>query len=640
MTIGDTYTISPTMVNSFHATFDRRRNNRASASNLFSPADLGVNMFINVPNYTQLSVSSYSGGGFNVGCGTCAFANFNINTYQLADDFTIIHGNHQIAFGFDGRKDQFNSFNHQQSNGQFTFGGATSGDGLADLLIGRFSNLTDGNVISDYLRQTVMAAYVQDAFKPTSHLTINFGVRWEPSVPAYDKFGRGNQFSYPLFLQGWHSSVYPTAPAGLIFTGDQREQVRQGAHGIALGDLLAPAGHRLGSQGRRQTDHARVLRPDARYHRALLSRALDHQCALCIFTYSDQRAVLRSVPDLRAERQDWRPVPGRRRVPRGRSLHQRSGNLKVTYMMQWNLSYQRQVAKDWLVTANYLGNASRHIWGSTDINYAIPTAGASTSNTNNRRLTYLLNPTHGQYYANIQQSDDGANGSYHGLLLKAEKRMAHHFTLLTTYTYSHCISTWDFAGELAGVLYQNPLNRAQGERGNCGYDHRHNFTTSLVASSAGLGSGAARLITKDWQVSPIVSLFTGNPIQITDGKDISLSGQGLDRPNVILPDQVYASPKSVGAVLEPGRISMRRLQRRLHGLQRSVRQSRTQLPLRTRPEKFRHRREPAIPVHRALEAGVPFRLLQHPEPRQLEQSRRPASPAARSAKSSASALRG
>ena len=182
MTIGDNYTLSPTMVNSFHATFDRRRNNRASASNLFSPTDLGVNMYINYPNYTQLSVSSYSGGGFNVGCGTCAFANFNINTYQVADDFTIMRGKHQIAVGFDGRKDQFNSFNHQQSNGQFTFGGATTGDGLADLLLGKFSNLTDGNVISDYLRQTVMAMYVQDAFKPTPHVSINFGVRWEPSI--------------------------------------------------------------------------------------------------------------------------------------------------------------------------------------------------------------------------------------------------------------------------------------------------------------------------------------------------------------------------------------------------------------------------------------------------------------------------
>ena len=156
-------------------------------------------MFINVPNYTQLSVSGYSGGGFNVGCGTCALANFDINTYQVADDFTLIRGKHQIAFGFDGRKDQFNSYNNQQSNGQFTFNGGISGDGLADLLIGRFDGspgLTDGNVISDYLRQTVIAGYVQDAFRPTSHLSINLGVRWEPSVPAYDKYGRGNQFSY------------------------------------------------------------------------------------------------------------------------------------------------------------------------------------------------------------------------------------------------------------------------------------------------------------------------------------------------------------------------------------------------------------------------------------------------------------
>ena len=551
MTIGDTYTISPTMVNSFHATFDRRRNNRASASNLFSPADLGVNMFINVPNYTQLSVSSYSGGGFNVGCGTCAFANFNINTYQLADDFTIIHGNHQIAFGFDGRKDQFNSFNHQQSNGQFTFGGATSGDGLADLLIGRFSNLTDGNVISDYLRQTVVAAYVQDAFKPTSHLTINFGVRWEPSVPAYDKFGRGNQFSYPLFLQGWHSSVYPTAPAGLIFTGDSENK-----YGKALtASHWATFSPRLGIVWDPKGDGKQTLRA---------SFGLMHDTTELFYPerWTTNAPYVSSLTLTSGQFSDpfrtyvlngktGDPFPGAAVFPVGGAYISVPGDLKVTYMMQWNLSYQRQVAKDWLLTANYLGNASRHIWGSTDINYAIPTAGASTSNTNNRRLTYLLNPTLGQYYANIQQSDDGANGSYHGLLLKAEKRMAHHFTLLTTYTYSHCISTWDFAGELAGTLYQNPLNRAQGERGNCGYDHRHNFTTSLVASSAGLGRGAARLITKDWQVSPIVSLFTGNPIQITDGKDISLSGQGLDRPNVILPDQVYASPKSVGAYLNP-----------------------------------------------------------------------------------------
>ncbi len=88
MTMATPIPSARTALNSFHATFDRRRDNRASAANLFSPVDLGVNMFINHPNYTQLTVSSYSGGGFNIGCGTCALANFDINTYQVADDFT------------------------------------------------------------------------------------------------------------------------------------------------------------------------------------------------------------------------------------------------------------------------------------------------------------------------------------------------------------------------------------------------------------------------------------------------------------------------------------------------------------------------------------------------------------------------
>ena len=197
-----------------------------SASNLFSPKDLGVNMFINVPNYTQLTVSGYSGSGFNVGCGTCALANFDINTYQLADDFTSSAAStRSLSASMAARTSSTPTTTSSPTVSSHSTAGI-SGDGLADLLIGRFDGspgLTDGNVISDYLRQTVIAAYVQDAFRPTSHLTINLGVRWEPSVPAYDKYGRGNQFSYPLFLQSWHSSEYPHAPAGLIFSGDKAQ---------------------------------------------------------------------------------------------------------------------------------------------------------------------------------------------------------------------------------------------------------------------------------------------------------------------------------------------------------------------------------------------------------------------------------
>src|ERR1035437_442476 len=344
MTIGDTYTFSPTAVNSLHATFDRRRDNRSSASNLFSPADLGVNMFINVPNYTQLSVSAYSGGGFNVGCGTCALANFDINTYQLADDFTLIRGKHQIAVGFDGRKDQFNSYNNQQSNGQFTFGGATSGDGLADLLIGRFNGspgLTDGNVISDYLRQTVIAAYVQDAFRPTSHLSINVGLRWEPSVPAYDKYGRGNQFSYPLFLQNWHSSVFPSAPAGLIFTGDSENKYGKAltaAHWATfsprLGVVWDPNGD--GKQTIRASfslihDTTELFYPERWTTNAPYVSSL----SLTSGQFSNPFASY----TLNGKTGD--PFPGAAEFPTQGAYISVPGNMKVTYMMQWNVSYQR-----------------------------------------------------------------------------------------------------------------------------------------------------------------------------------------------------------------------------------------------------------------------------------------------------------
>jgi len=546
MTIGDTYSFSATAVNAFHATFDRRRDDRSSASSLFSPATLGVNMFINAPNYTQLTVSSYSGGGFAVGCGTCALADFNINTYQLADDFTLIRGRHQFGFGFDGRKDQFNSYNYQQANGQWTFNGSFSGDGLADLLTGRFSGLTDGNVISDYLRQTVMAAYAQDAFHATSHLSFNFGVRWEPSVPSYDKYGRGNQFSWPLFLQGWHSSEYPNAPAGLIFSGDTAQDPNGKAFTASHWATFSP---RLGLVWDPKGDGKQTIRASFNLmhdttelfypERWTTNSPYVSSISLTSGQFSNPFANY----TLNGKTGD--PFPGASVFPTQGTYVSIPPDLKVTYMMEWNLSYQRQIANNWVVKANYLGNASRHIWGSIDVNYAIPIAGATTSNTNNRRLTYLTNPTLGQYYADIQQTDDGANAEYHGLFLTVNHQFAHNFTWLTNYTWSHCTSSWDFAGELAGVVYQNPLNRQTGERGNCGYDHRQNFITSLVAMSPGFGTGVTRMLTKNWQVSPIINLFTGNPIQLSDGgKDISLSGQGLDRPNVIAPDEVHSPPAS------------------------------------------------------------------------------------------------
>jgi hypothetical protein len=66
-----------------------------------------------------------------------------------------------------------------------------------------------------------------------------------------------------------------------------------------------------------------------------------------------------------------------------------------------------------------------------------------------------------------------------------------------------------------------------------------NFVNSIVATSPSFGTGFTKALTSGWQISPIFTAYTGQPFTVTDnGKDVSLTGQLQDRPNVVLPNQV------------------------------------------------------------------------------------------------------
>jgi hypothetical protein len=541
-TFGDTYTFSPTSLNSFHITFNRRRDNRGSAPNLFSPVSLGVNMFNLLPNFINLTVTNY----FAVGCGTCAPGYFNTNTYQLSDDYTIIHGKHQFGFGVDVRKLQLNIVNNQQSNGQFTFGGAYSGDNLADFMLGRLQTLNDGNPNPNTLRQTVTSLYAQDTFHVTAHFTLNLGVRWEPSIPPYDKYNRGNQFSLAAFNAGQVSTVYPNAPAGLLFAGDAAN-----VNGKYFSEwhLLATS-PRIGMVWDPKGDGKQTIRS---------AFALMHDTTELFFPerlttnppYASSVTLTNvSFSNPYANYPGGNPFPGAAIFPTGGTYVSIPPNVRPTYMMQWNLSYQRQVGKDWLITANYIGSRTAHILGSYDINPGVYIPN-STASLNNRRILYLQNPNLGKYYAGIEVADDGGNSNYNGLLTSVQHRFANNFTLLSNLTWSHCISDVDFTGELAGTIYQNPNNRAA-ERSSCGFDRRLNFNTSLVVATPKVGNQFVRQLTGGWQISPIFTAYSGQPVTLTDGgKDVSQTGQLQDRPNVVLPNAVIPAQQTVKAWINP-----------------------------------------------------------------------------------------
>ncbi|MGB7136830.1 MAG: carboxypeptidase regulatory-like domain-containing protein, partial [Acidobacteriaceae bacterium] len=184
-------------------------------------------------------------------------------------------------------------------------------------------------------------------------------------------------------------------------------------------------------------------------------------------------------------------------------------------------------------------NKTTHNWIGTEENPAtyIPgTCGSSACSTvkneNQRRVLYLQNPAEGQYYSTIAHTDDGANAEYNGLMISSSHRTAHHYTILANYTYSHCISEGAFTGELSGPTYQNPYDR-DADRGNCIFDHRQIANLSVVASMPRLGSGFLGKLASDWQIAPLMSAQSGSWFSPETGTDNSLTGVGLDRPNIV-----------------------------------------------------------------------------------------------------------
>src|SRR5206468_71024 len=131
LTIGDSYSINSSLVNSFHVTGSRRRDNRGVNPSDINPTTLGSNMYVAIPNFLLTAISGY----FGLGCGTCAPGHFNVNTWTEADDVDWIRGRHHFAFGALVIRTQNNTLTGFDENGTFTWNGSftagpTGGDGL------------------------------------------------------------------------------------------------------------------------------------------------------------------------------------------------------------------------------------------------------------------------------------------------------------------------------------------------------------------------------------------------------------------------------------------------------------------------------------------------------------------------------
>ena len=224
-------------------------------------------------------------------------------------------------------------------------------------------------------------------------------------------------------------------------------------------------------------------------------------------------------------------------------------NYKPMYMNQWNFSVQRQLGKDWLVTANYVGNSTIHLISGEDINPAvflgtgpctIQTANgpvsytncSTTANQQNRRLLFCRIRNRASITPASGSSTMAEPGNMRACILSANKQLSRNVTLQSNYTWSHCIS--DVYNQNPASTGVAPPNDRRQYRSNCiGIDLRQEFVLNFVATTPKFSNRALRMVASNWQVAPIFELKSAQEFTVFAGTDQALTTVPNQTPNLV-----------------------------------------------------------------------------------------------------------
>src|SRR6185437_9092009 len=166
--------------------------------------ELQCTAHVKVTGYWQMGTNN---GGPN---------NLPSSTLGASENFIWTLGRHQLKFGGAYMWDRFTSTGGASSNGLFTFSARTSSENaLVNFLLGQSSTLTQNNGVFFRSHSQDPSVYLQDDWKIAPRLTLNLGLRWE-YFPMYT-----GQNDTATFVPGQQSTRFPTAPPGLVFSGDK-----------------------------------------------------------------------------------------------------------------------------------------------------------------------------------------------------------------------------------------------------------------------------------------------------------------------------------------------------------------------------------------------------------------------------------
>jgi hypothetical protein len=201
---------------------------------------------------------------------------------------------------------------------------------------------------------------------------------------------------------------------------------------------------------------------------------------------------------------------------------------KIPYTMEYNFGFERELSPNTTLSLQYAGSLSRHQWGTYAYNQPLPNELGPNAFPNGQPFPFL---------AGITEMDTTIfNANYNALQVKVDKRFSHGLTFLASYTYSKCldVSSGDFAA------WPQDTYNLDADYGPCemNFPQMLSFSYSYqLPIGAGrpfaqnLGRAAGALI-GGWNISGILSAYSGSPFEVDDPVDNANAGT-TQRPDVV-----------------------------------------------------------------------------------------------------------
>jgi hypothetical protein len=561
LVVGDTRVFGTNTVNALRFTYNRSGVNRLAPAT-FDPYDIGSDVYSYQPDVMVVIVS---GNGFQAN--NPGPSRFTMRASQVSNDLTLVRGNHQFALGGSLAYWQFNFQSHARSGGNWNFTGQLTGLGLADFLMGRVGRLEHGGPAILPMDQWYTGFYAQDAWRVTSRVTVNAGLRWEPFFGQNVLNGAIYNFSLDNFQNNVESVVFNNAPAGLIYPGDQGfPPGRTGLNKQWL-NLSPRAGIAWdvtgsGRTGIRASYGLTYELPNSEYQ---LINANSPPFGNRTLVEDPPGGFDRPYAHLGGDPHPILTSSDTQYIPYG-AFGSVDPDINSPRIQQWNVTIERQIGSVWQVEASYLGSYTDRLWNQVAINPGVflglgpctldgvfyPTC-STNANLNQRRVFSLSNenPAAARLIGNLDIHTALGTQNYRGLKLSFQRRAASGVSLSGNYTVSRCFGDPAFqTGGFPQIAngYTDPTDPAF-DRGLCDQDRTHLGSFTAGAETPQFGNRALRIAFSDWRVSGLFIARSGQPVNVIAGQDRAFSGIQNQRV-----DQVLANPygdKTVNSWLNP-----------------------------------------------------------------------------------------